>query len=49
MKYWKEQSANEIRNQLKWRDMQKFKDEWAFKSVEQLLEIIQDLIKQNKW
>ena len=49
MEYWKEQSPNELRNQLKLRDMQKFKNEWAFKSFEQLLEIIQNLIKQKKW
>ena len=49
MKYWKEQSANELRNQLKLRDLQKFKDEWAFKNKEQLLDIIKDLIKDKKW
>ena len=49
MKYWKEQSANELRNQLKLRDIQKFKDEWAFKDKTQLLEIIRQLIRDNKW
>ena len=49
MKFWREQSAKELGNQLKLRDLQKFKDEWAFKSRVQLLEIIQDLIKKNKW
>ena len=49
MKFWREQRAKELGNQLKLRDLQKFKDEWAFKSRVQLLEIIQDLIKKNKW
>ena len=49
MSYWKEQSANELRNQLKLRDPQKFKVEWAFKDREQLLEIIKELIKEKKW
>ena len=49
MKFWREQSANELRAQLKLRDPQKFKDEWAFKGKEQLIEIVQDLIKKKKW
>ena len=49
MTYWKEQSANELRKELKLRDMQRFRDEWAFKSKDQLLEIIQGLIQAGTW
>ena len=49
IRYWKEQSANELRAQLKLRDLKKFQDEWAFKSKDQLLDIIRDLIKSKKW
>jgi len=49
MAYWKEQSANELRKELKLRDMQRFRDEWAFKSKDQLLEIIQGLIQAGTW
>ena len=47
--YWKEQSANELRKELKLRDMQRFRNEWAFKSKDQLLEIIQGLIQAGTW
>jgi hypothetical protein len=47
--FWKEQSANELRAQLKLRDLQKFRDEWAFKSKDQLLQIIQDMISKGTW
>ena len=49
MAYWKEQSANELRKELKLRDMQRFRNEWAFKSKDQLLEIIQGLIQAGTW
>ena len=49
IKFWKEQSANELRAQLKLRDLKRFQDEWAFKSKDQLLDIIRDLIKNKKW
>jgi hypothetical protein len=47
--FWKEQSANELRAQLKLRDLQKFRNEWAFKSKDQLLQIIQDMISKGTW
>ena len=49
MKFWYQQSANELRAQLKLRDLKKFNDEWAFKSKDQLLEIIQGLIQAGTW
>ena len=49
MKFWKEQSANELRAQLKLRDRKRFEDEWAFKNRDQLLDIIQELIKKKQW
>jgi hypothetical protein len=49
MAYWKEQSANELRKELKLRDLQRFRDEWAFKSKDQLLEIIRGLIQAGTW
>ena len=47
--YWKQQSANEIRNQLKLRDRKRFNDEWAFKTKGQLIEIIKQLVKDGEW
>ena len=47
--YWKQQSANEIRNQLKLRDRKRFNDEWAFKNKGQLIEIIKQLVKDGEW
>ena len=47
--YWKQQSANEIRNQLKLRDRKRFNDEWAFKTKAQLIDIIKQLVKDGKW
>ena len=47
--FWKEQSANELRAQLKLRDLQKFRNEWAFKSKDQLIQIIQDMISAGTW
>ena len=49
MKFWEEQSPNELRAQLKLRDFQKFQEEWAFKQKPQLLEIIRGLIKKKEW
>ena len=47
--FWRQQSANELRAQLKLRDLQRFKDEWAFKTKAQLFEIIRQLIKSKQW
>ena len=47
--FWKEQSPNELRAQLKLRDLRKFRDEWAFKDKNQLMGIIQDMIKKGTW
>jgi hypothetical protein len=47
--FWKEQSANELRAQLKLRDLQKYRNEWAFKSKDQLIQIIQDMISAGTW
>ena len=47
--FWKEQSANELRAQLKLRDLQKFRNEWAFKNKDQLIQIIQDMISAGTW
>ena len=49
MAYWKEQSANELRKELKLRDMERYRNEWAFKSKPQLLDIIQGLIQAGTW
>ena len=49
LKYWREQSANELRAQLKLRDPVKFRDSWAFKMKADLLKIIKELIKDKKW
>ena len=49
MKFWKEQSANEIRAQFKLRDLKKYYDEYAFKTKVQLLEIIKSLIQNKQW
>ena len=49
MKFWKEQSANEIRAQIKLRYPDKFQKEWPFKFKPDLLEIIESLIKNKKW
>ena len=46
--FWRDQSANELRNQLKLRDPHKFKDEWAFKSKPDLIKIIKELIEQRQ-
>ena len=48
MEFWKEQSGNELRAQLKLRYPDRFNKEWAFKERPQLLEIITELIK-DKW
>ena len=48
MKFWKEQSANELRAQLKLRYPDRFNREYAFKDRKQLLEIIKELIKNKQ-
>ena len=49
MKFWKEQSANDLRRQLKLRYRDKFEKEWAFKFKPDLLEIIKSLIQNKQW
>lgn len=46
MSYWKSQSANEIRNQLKLRGVPS-SSKWIYKK--DLLKIVSDLIKQKDW
>ena len=49
MEEWKQQSNNELHNQLKLRYPNRYFKEWAFKSFEQTIEIIDELIKNNQW
>ena len=49
MDFWKQQSANELRAQLKLRYPDRYLKEWAFKSKDQLFEIIRELIKNKQW
>ena len=49
LKYWREQSANELRAQLKLRDREKYNREWAFKFKADLIKIIKELIKNKQW
>ena len=49
IKFWKEQSANEIRAQFKLRDLKKDNEDYAFKTKVQLLELIKELIKNKQW
>ena len=50
MKYWiKEANANNYRKELMIRYPDRYRKEWAFKSREELLEIIKDLIKNDQW
>ena len=44
--YWKDQSANEIRNQLRLRKVHE--DEWKFKDKQQLVGIIVEAVKASK-
>ena len=48
MWFWREASAREMRSQLNLRDRSKISD-WAFKSREQLLAIIEDKIRKGQW
>ena len=48
MWFWREASAREMRAQLNLRDRSKIGD-WAFKSREQLLDIIEDMIRKGQW
>jgi hypothetical protein len=48
MWFWREASAREMRAQLNLRDRSKIGD-WAFKSREQLLDIIEDKIRKGQW
>ena len=50
MEVWKnDTSAKERRNQLRLRYPKRFEKEWLFKSNDQLLEIIKDLIQKHEW
>ena len=50
MAFWKEQSANEIRAQLRLRYPDRYyKDKWPFKKKPELFEIIEELIKNKQW
>ena len=49
IEFWKQQSNKELINQLTLRYNVTFKKNWAFKSREQTLEIIEELIKNNQW
>ena len=49
MEVWKQASAKELQNQLKLRYPNRYFKEWAFKSRDQLLEIIEELIKNKQW
>ena len=49
IKFWKEQSANEIRAQFKFRDLEKYNKFYAFKTKEDLLEILKELIQTKQW
>ena len=45
--YWKKQSANQIRAQLRLRDIPRSRTGFAKK--QELLNLIKDLVKNNKW
>ena len=47
--YWQAQSSNELRKELKLRDMQRFRNEWAFKNKDQMLDIIEGMIQEGTW
>ena len=49
IEFWKQQSNKELINQLTLRYNVTFKKNWAFKSREQTIEIIEELIKNNQW
>ena len=50
MKFWIEKNnANNYRKELMIRYPDRYLKEWAFKSREQLLEIIKELIENNQW
>ena len=49
MDFWKQQSANELRTQLKLRDRGRYLKEWAFKKKPELFKIIEELIKNKQW
>ena len=49
IEFWKQQSAKELRNQLKLRYPDRFYKEWPFKEKEDLLKIIEELIKNKEW
>ena len=49
MNFWKQQSANELRAQLRLRQPDRYMKEWVFKMKDQLFEIIRELIKNKQW
>ena len=49
MDFWKQQSANELRIQLKLRDPDRYYKEWISKLKPDLSKIIEELIKNKQW
>jgi hypothetical protein len=50
MKFWIEKNnANNYRKELMIRYPDRYLKEWAFKSREQLLKIVEELMKNNQW
>ena len=49
MDFWKQQSPNELRVQLKLRYPDRYLREWAFKKKPELFKIIEELIKNKQW
>ena len=47
MEFWKEQSANELRAQITFR--QGRRADWAVKTKAQLLDLIRKMIAEGKW
>ena len=48
MEFWKNQSPREIRTQLNLRNRSRIGD-WAFKSKQQLHDIVEEMIKNGTW
>ena len=47
MDFWKDQSANELRSQITFR--QGRRGDWAVKNKVQLVELIRQMIADKKW
>ena len=48
MRFWMQQSANELRSQLYLRDPST-RGDWAFKSIAQLQELVRQKIRDGTW